>query len=120
MGRNRYGQILGQSNNPHHLQLASALLPLRLACSGGTLEGKLKKQQVSALIVRNELQVEKGAKKIQDEHGNETEHSAQTVIGHEWSQAELEGSDVTFRSKFDRLLQELQYIRDTEPGCELI
>lgn len=78
------------------MKLRSALLPLRLACSGGQLEeGQIKK---------------KGADTDETNNGKPKSKKANSTP--------LNESDIMFRSKFERLLKELRNIRDKEPDCK--
>ena len=95
-GISLYEELKQEGNvNKHYLKLTSALLPIRLACSGGQLgEGQIKKKAADA-----------------DETNNNKPKSKKT-------NHVLDESDIMFRSKFERLLKELRDIRDKEPDCK--
>eukprot|EP00554_Chaetoceros_debilis_P006480 CAMPEP_0194078492 /NCGR_PEP_ID=MMETSP0149-20130528/4871_1 /TAXON_ID=122233 /ORGANISM="Chaetoceros debilis, Strain MM31A-1" /LENGTH=345 /DNA_ID=CAMNT_0038759767 /DNA_START=150 /DNA_END=1187 /DNA_ORIENTATION=- len=95
-GISLYEELKQEGNvNKHYLKLTSALLPIRLACSGGQLgEGQIKKKAADA-----------------DETNNNKPKSKKT-------NHVLDESDIMFRSKFERLLKELRDIRDKEPDSK--
>jgi SNF2 family DNA or RNA helicase len=88
--RASYSSIAREMVSRSWMKLTASLLPMRVACSGGRLPLKTNK------------------KETEPAEGNAVDKS----------QSEAEPSRYAFTSKLERLIEELEVVRDTEPKCK--